>query len=112
MDEIICFSCPIISPPLVRVAMNVFTHRKSPSRQGRERALHYSWYHLVSINLPGELILMWRNNGRSRGSCSFQTYRRPSAHLLRGKLPASLVLPLLRSMRLLLPLIVTCIVLF
>ncbi len=45
---------------------------------------------------------MSRNNGRSRGNYSFQTHRRPSAHLLRGRLTAPLVFPLLRSIRLLL----------
>jgi hypothetical protein len=53
-----------------------------------ERALLYSWYHLVSINFPGKSILIKRNNGRSRGNGNIQTHRRPSTHLLRGKLAA------------------------
>jgi len=53
-----------------------------------ERALHYSWYHLVSINFPEKLILIKRSNGRSRGKCNVQTPRRLSVYLLRGKLAA------------------------
>src|SRR5438876_1377312 len=75
---------------------------KALSRQGRERALLYSWYHLVSINFLRKLILIKRSNGRSRGNCSVQTPRRPSAYLLRGKLAAYMVFPLSRSTRLLL----------
>ena len=47
-------------------------------------------------------ILIKRNNGRSRGNCSVQTPRRPSAYLLRGKLAAYMVFPLSRRTRLLL----------
>ncbi len=77
-----------------------------------ERALRYSWYHLVSINFSEKLTLIKRNNGRSRGNFNVQTPRRPSAYLLRGKLAAYMVFPLSRSTRLLLLLIVPSTVLF
>src|SRR6266702_8052869 len=53
-------------------------------------------------------ILIKRNNGRSRGNCSIQTHRRPSTHMLRGKLAAYSVFPLSQSMCLLLLLTVPC----
>src|SRR6266702_4143048 len=80
---------------------NAITHRKSPSRQGREG--------ITLLVVPpcfgqfsGKLTLIKRNNGRSRGNCSVQTPRRPSAYLLRGKLAAYMVFPLSRRTRLLL----------
>src|SRR6266480_5504987 len=66
---------------------NAITHRKSPSRQGREG------FTLLVVppcfgQFSGKSTLIKRGNGRSRGNCSIQTPRRPSAHLLRGKLAA------------------------
>src|SRR5437588_2288275 len=85
---IVCAS-PARSYPL-QLSMNnanAITHRKSPSRQGREG--------ITKLVVPpcfdqfsGKLILIKRGNGRSRGNCSIQTPRRPSAYLLRGKLAA------------------------
>jgi hypothetical protein len=81
------------------------THRKSPSRQGREG--------ITLLVVPPcfdqfseKSTLIRRCNGRSRGNCTVQTPRRLSVYLLRGKLAAYMVFPLSRSTHLLLLLIV------
>src|SRR5690242_2122442 len=61
--SILFLSCSIISPSGICL---YFIHiQKALPRQGRERALRYSWYHLVSINRKILLILTGAVTGAS-----------------------------------------------
>jgi len=45
-----------------------FARQKTLPRQGREKGIIYSWYHLVSINITRILILKLRVKGRTHQS--------------------------------------------
>src|SRR5712692_10602589 len=102
--------CPSFFVLLDHVHSNLISnHEKALPSSRTRKGVRCSWYHLVSINLAYfklRLILMWRDNGRSRGTCYFPNSQATFDTFFPGKTSSLLIFPLLRDVYLLLLLIV------